>query len=533
MKKLDVPEIPYEQGADTLSQFKQAARERATETAVIFKNRRVDWRELHAHVNQVANKLLSLGVTKGSRVAILSRNSVEYIEVFFGALTAGACAVPLPSIASTEALKLMMEDSRPKVLAVSKEMQKLVQPFVDDLDCLVDGGKIGLDFGSDGWRAYGAWNEGSSEEDPDVAIDKHDEFNIIYSSGTTGVPKGIVHSHAVRKVFVEGLRETFSEPTMVCIISTPLYSNTTMVSWLSSMRCGTKMVLMEKFNTREFLNLWEKERATLAMLVPVQYDRILRIEDLDSFDLSSMQVKYSTSAPLHTGLKRQILDRLPGDLIEYYGLTEGGIGTRFVGSEHGHKLDSVGLPGEDAELKIIDEQGNELPPGETGEIVGRRPCMMNGYLNREDATQDMLWHDKEGRVFFRSGDIGRLDDEGFLYISGRRKEVIISGGFNIYAVDLEYELLNHEAVAEAAVIGVPSEQWGETPLALVVPEKDTNENPESILDWVNARLGKGQRISRVEFRSELPKSSIGKILKKELRRPYWVEPAPPGEARAT
>jgi acyl-CoA synthetase (AMP-forming)/AMP-acid ligase II len=533
MKKLGTPDIPYESGEDTLSQFKQAARERANETAVVYLGRSVSWKVLLARINQVADTLLSLGVAKGSRVAILSRNSIEYIEVFFGALTAGACAVPLPSMASTDALKLMIEDSRPKVLAVSEEMKKLVEPFVNELDCLVDDGAIGLDFNDDEWTAYGAWIEGSSEEDPNVAIDKDDEFNIIYSSGTTGVPKGIVHSHAVRKVFVEGLRETFSAPGMVCIISTPLYSNTTMVSWLSSMRSGTTMVLMKKFNTREFLELWEKHRATLAMLVPVQYDRILRVEDLDSFDLSSMQVKYSTSAPLHAGLKRQILDRLPGELIEYYGLTEGGVGTRFVGSEHGHKLDSVGVVGDGCEVKVIDEQGNELPAGQAGELVGRRPGMMNGYLNRQDATREMLWYDKDGRLFFRSGDIGRFDEEGLLYISGRKKEVIISGGFNIFAVDLEYELLKHEAVAEAAVIGIPSEQWGETPLALVVPEKDTNETPESILDWVNARLGKGQRISQVEFRDELPKSSIGKTLKKELRRPYWDRPTAQGEAAGT
>ena len=521
MKRLNTPDIAFAPGEDIASLSAQAAKEKADQTAVVFKNRRVTWGELTARVNQAANTLLSLGVTRGSRVAILSRNSIEYIELFFGAITAGACAVPLPSMASSDALKLMIEDSNPRVLAVSEEMRPLVAPFAGDLGCLANNGTIGLDFNDGEWLGYEKWIEGAKEEDPGVVIDKDDEFNIIYSSGTTGVPKGIVHSHAVRKVFAERSIEKFSPPDMVCLISTPLYSNTTMVSWLASMRCGTKMVLMEKFNTREFLKLWEKEKATLAMLVPVQYDRILRVEDLDSFDLSSMQVKYSTSAPLHAGLKRQILDRLPGELIEFYGLTEGGVGSAFIGSIHGHKLDSVGAPGEDTEIKIIDEKGNELPQGETGEIVGRRPYMMTGYLNREADTREMLWADREGRTFFKSGDIGRLDEEGLLYISGRKKEVIISGGFNIYAVDLEYELLRHNAVADAAVIGIPSEKWGETPLALVVPEAGTRETPQSILDWTNARLGKGQQISRVEFRSELPKSAIGKTLKKDLRRPYW------------
>jgi len=524
MKKMDIPEVDYEKGDDAGAAFREIVRTKGDQTALVFKDRRITWSDLGSRVNRVANALMALGITNNDRVAILSRNSVEYVELFFGALSAGACAVPLPTMASPDALKLMIEDSAPRVMAVSDEFLGHVAPFVETFDFLVKGGKIGIDFDNNAWGSYGDWVGSAPDSIPDVKIDKDNEFNIIYSSGTTGVPKGITHTHGIRKAFGIGLKEICEAPDMVNIISTPLYSNTTMVTWLSSMRYGTPCVLMEKFDARKFLALCEREKASMAMLVPVQYDRILRVEDFDSFDLSSMLVKFSTSAPLLPELKRQILDRFPGELVEFYGLTEGGVSTVFIGSENQDRLDSVGQPSPGCEAKIIDEQGRELETGQIGEIVGRQAYMMTGYQNREDATNEMLWYDEEGKLFFRSGDIGRMDEDGFLYVLDRKKDVIISGGFNVFAIDLEKEFLKHGAVRDVAVIGVPSEAWGETPLAFVMLEKGADETPERLLEWVNTRLGKGQRISKVEIIDEIPKSSIGKTLKKELRKPYWEKP---------
>ena len=181
----------------------------------------------------------------------------------------------------------------------------------------------------------------------------------------------------------------------------------------------------------------------------------------------------------------------------------------------------MGKPTEGAEVRVIDEEGNELPRGETGEIVGRAISMMRGYINREEQTRDMLWTSPEGLVFYRSGDMGRVDEEGFVYILDRRKDMIISGGFNIYAVDLEKVLLAHPAVADVAVIGIPSEQWGETPLGLVVLKPGCTEDEAEILEWTNGQLGKAQRLTAIEFRPELPRSTIGKVLKRDLRAPYW------------
>jgi acyl-CoA synthetase (AMP-forming)/AMP-acid ligase II len=306
------------------------------------------------------------------------------------------------------------------------------------------------------------------------------------------------------------------------MVSTPLYSNTTFTTWFPTVWWGGANVLMAKFDTREFLRLVQRHRATHAMLVPVQYDRIMRLPDYDDFDHSSMKYKFSTSAPLREDLKRQVVERFEGELVEFYGLTEGGVSCTLFANHFPDKLASVGTPA-GGEIRIIDEQGKELPRGRVGEIVGRNLNMMRGYVNREEATDEMLWYDEEGNLFFKTGDVGYFDEDGFLFLSDRKKDVIISGGFNVYATDLEVVLGKHEAVREVAVIGIPSDQWGETPLALVVPDPGADADAEALRTWANQRLGKGQRIAKLEFRDELPKSDIGKVLKRELRSPYWSE----------
>jgi len=300
-----------------------------------------------------------------------------------------------------------------------------------------------------------------------------------------------------------------------------LYSNTTIVSFLPTLVGGSTVVLMPKFDARAYLSLAEKERITHTMLVPVQYKRIMDVADFDRFDLSAMRVKFSTSAPLRSDVKADVLARFPGKLIEYYGLTEGGGVTVLVADENPAKLHTVGVPAPNCDIRLIDEAGNEVAPGQVGEICGRSPTMMAGYFGREDLTAEYIWRDEAGQVYFRSGDMGSFDKDGFLVLSDRKKDMIISGGLNIYANDLELVLLDDPDVADAAVIGVPSDQWGETPLGLVVLRAGTERGGRDICGRANERLGKSQRLSAVEIRDELPRSSIGKILKRELRAPYW------------
>jgi long-chain acyl-CoA synthetase len=316
----------------------------------------------------------------------------------------------------------------------------------------------------------------------------------------------------------------------VMLLATPLYSNTTLLPLLATVFHGGHTVLMPKFDAEAYLRVVEAVRATHTMLVPVQYQRIVAHPRFDDTDLSAFVLKQCTGAPLPVEVKQALITRWPGRFLEVYGLTEGGCTVILDATANADKLATVGRPAPGTDIRIIDERGNERPRGETGEIVGRSGLMMTGYYGRPEDTKALLWRDREGNVFFRSGDLGAFDQDGFLRIVGRKKDVVISGGFNIYASDLESVLLQHPAVREAAVIGIPSEVWGETPWAVVVLHDGRSADADEIRGWVNARLDRMQRLAGVEIRPALPRSEIGKVLKQELRAAYSM-PASMGRER--
>lgn len=474
--------------------------------AVIDGERRLSWRDFGALVARTAGRLAAAGAGPGSMVASLSENSAEHLALYAATLGAGACMVPLPFSATAEALRKMRDDCGAALLFASPRYRETADGL--GAETVID--LAGLE----------AWSRDAAPAAP-VAVGPDDRFNMIYSSGTTGTPKGIVHLHRFRSRQIVRFAAYGIGPDSVTLMSTPLYSNTTLVVALPTLAHGGTVVSMPKFDTKGFLALSERHRVTHAMLVPVQYMRLMDEPEFDRFDLSSYRCKFSTSAPLPGRLIERVMARWPGNLIEVYGMTEGGVSTVLDCAAFPDKWDTAGRPAPGADVRIIDEQGRELPAGELGEIVGRSGAMMHGYHNAADKTAEIVWRDADGNAFIRTGDMGRFDADGFLQLLDRKKDMIISGGFNVYAADLEAVLRKHPAVADVAVIAIPSREWGETPLGLVVLKPDADAAPEAIRDWANGQLGKTQRLSAVEVRGDLPRSEIGKVLKRELREPYW------------
>lgn len=489
------------------------ARERGGKTAVADAEGSYTYAELDAMMDRIAAALQRDGVEQGQSVAIISASSIAYAAVFLGALRAGCVAAPLAPSSTPEALAAMIADCGAPIVFLDSDNQAAIaaQP--------VAAKQIRLDT-----DAFDSWLAAVGTKPRPVTIEPADGFNIIYSSGTTGTPKGIVQSHGMRWSHI-GRNSAGGYGEAVTMNSTPLYSNTTLVSFLPTLGWGGTAVLMKKFDARAFLELAEKHRVTHTMLVPVQYQRIMAVPDFDRFDLSAFRFKTSTSAPFSPALKADILARWPGRLVEFYGMTEGGASTGLDCTAFPDKLHTVGQPLPGHDMRLIDDDGNEVAQGETGEVVGRSPAMMTGYHGRKQATAEAEWYDKEGNRFIRHGDIGRFDEDGFLILMDRKKDLIISGGFNIYPVDIEAVLKQHPAVQECTVIGVPSEKWGETPVGFYVPNSGVDASADEIMAWTNNQLGKTQRLSALHPIEELPRSAIGKVLKRELRDRLAVQPA--------
>jgi acyl-CoA synthetase (AMP-forming)/AMP-acid ligase II len=517
MIEISPPSPDTEPDRTIVERIRDNARAHPDRLAVVCGATRLTWAAFDARINRVANLLLGLGVGKGDNIAILSPNSADYAALFMGILRAGACVTPLSTMASPEALQKMLADCSARAIFVAAQYLDLVDGFVGDMDIA----RFALDFDHPAFGDFRRAMEGAAETDPMIPVGMADPFNLIYSSGTTGTPKGILHTHWMRAAQMDRVTPNGYDDHARTLLSTPLYSNTTIVSFLPTLFGGSTVYLMAKFDARAYLQIVEREKITHTMLVPVQYKRIMDLPDFDSFDLASMRMKFSTSAPLRADVKADVLARFPGKLIEYYGLTEGGGVTVLVADENPTKLHTVGKPAPNTDIRLIDAEGREVAKGEVGEICGRGPAMMVGYFGRDDLTRDYIWQSPEGRTYFRSGDMGSFDADGFLVLSDRKKDMIISGGLNIYANDLELVLLADPDVIDAAVIGVPSDAWGETPLGLVVLRPGATRSGADIRDAANEKLGKSQRLSAVELRDSLPRSSIGKILKRELRAPYW------------
>jgi long-chain acyl-CoA synthetase len=493
----------------------------AAKTAIIAPDATLSWRDFNEDTNRVANGLIAAHCAKGARVGVIMNNSASTVTAMLGIIKAGAIAVPLNTSVMDEAIDTMLADCGATAIVASAEhAHRLTRAALQrSALCLIDGAETELS----SWKRLDQWRAAQSSAAPTARIDRDDVCNIIYSSGTTGQPKGITHTHGARIDWAQDLAHALRYDSAArTLVATGLYSNISWASMLCTLLLGGTLVVLKKFDAGDVLKAIARERISHTSMVPLQYQLILEDPAFAKTDTSSMRAMMCCGSALPERVKVQLFEHFACGVIELYGSTEGVI-TTLAPEDAPGRIASVGkpLPGED--LQILDDENQAVRGGAAGEIVALARFAMNGYWGNPSATEEAFWIDAAGRRWLRTGDIGRLDAEGYLYITDRKKDVIISGGQNVFPADIEAVLMRHPDVAECAVIGIPSDRWGETPLALLVMRAGAEVIEADLLRWANAQLGKQQRLHAIERRMSLPRNANGKVLKRELRTAYWPQ----------
>ncbi len=498
------------------------ARIQPDKPAVVCGTRRFTFREHYARVNRLANALYTLGLRKGDKLAIILPNCVELLEAYRACAQLGVVSVPLSPLMRGGGLITLLRDSDTRaVLGCAATLEALDEARAE-LPDIGDGMYILAQ--SAPRRGYLSYDEitaaASDGPSPRVDIGDDDVYNIIYSSGTTGQPKGIIHTHYVRALYCSLFANQFRfTPESVCMHGGSLVFNGSFVTLMPAWLLGCTFVLMERFDAREFIDNVERERVTHVMMVPSQIVAMLNAPNYSAEKLKSLRMLCSVGAPWHREHKEALLPALPNSLYELYGLTEGFI-TVLDSMDFAAKIDSVGTPIPFGEMRIVSDDGRDLPPGEVGEIVGRSPLMMPGYYKRPDLTAQAL---KDGWLF--TGDVGMTDAAGFLHLVDRKKDMIISGGVNVFPKDIEEIAVKHPAVREVAVFGIPNEKWGESPHAAIVLKDGIAAGAEELRLWINARVAaRYQQVHEVVIMPDLPRSTAGKTLKRVLRDQHASPP---------
>ncbi|MBK8026915.1 MAG: AMP-binding protein [Chloroflexi bacterium] len=492
--------------------------------AVIFNQHRLTYLEFNQRVNRLANALLDSGIGKGDKIATLLPNCLELLEIYWAVAKTGAVVVPLSPLLRGKGLSTLLDDSDSTVVITeSGLMEHLSAALALSATKGVRDIWVIDDPRPEGCRSYQALTETASSEEPvgadggPITIEDGDPYNIIYSSGTTGLPKGIVHNHYIRAMYCLMFSQSYRiTPESVVLHAGSIIFNGAFLTLMPAFYNGATYILHDHFDAGAVIETIAREKVTHIKMVPSQIIGLLNHPGFTLENLGMLEMLGSVGAPLHREHKDLLNARLPGRFYELYGLTEGFM-TVLDKTDFPAKPDSVGVPLPFEEMRIVDEEGRDVPAGTVGEIVGKGPMMMPGYYKRPDLTAQAI---RDGWLY--TGDLGYVDEDGFLFLVDRKKDLIISGGVNVYPRDIEEVIVQHPLVKEAAVFGVPSDKWGETPIAAVILKTPDAITDVALRDWINEHVeARYQRVSAVILKDEFPRSAAGKTLKRIMRDEFW------------
>ena len=501
---------------DTL---RQHAQKYPTKEAIIFEDKRMTYGEYNERVNRLANGLMGLGLKKGDKVSILLSNKPEYMDAYFAIHKTGFVAVPINYNLKADEIQYIVNNSESKALITSVEFLERVEPVMKQFEQVKHYILLGNEK-CPNMIPYEELLARSSTAEPEVELKEADHNLIMYTSGTTGFPKGAVRSHRANTLLYmySCIEFGFTEEDKIISVG-PLYHGGPCFFNHMHLYIGATVLIREKFDAADTLRTIGEEKITTAFFVPTMYNMMMQLpkKELDSYDVSSMRVLTSGAAPLHTKTKEWILDYFKNaNLSEVYGATETGICTNLKHRDQRRKLRCVGQPIFGYEMTLLDEEGKPAPHGEPGILYATGPCMLDGYYKNPRATDD----NSRGK-WFTVGDVLRMDEEGYYYVVDRKSDMVISGGVNIYPVEIDNGIMAHPKVVDCAVIGVPDEKWGESLKAIVVLKDGETCTEQEIMDHCKDRLASYKKPKSVDFVAELPRNPSGKILKRVLREQYW------------